>query len=91
MAFYIFAGICSACAVIFLLLKFDIKKVLYFDVLIDASSSYLPHGSVLRIVRWHDGSGDRWCAHKHYALVYEAHHRLLQTCQTSSLVQMARS
>lgn len=39
MAFYIFAGICSACAVIFLLLKFDIKKVLYFDVLIDASSS----------------------------------------------------
>ncbi len=39
MAFYIFAGICSALAVIFLLLKFNIRKVLYFDIAVDVASS----------------------------------------------------
>ena len=39
MSFFIFAGICSALAIIFLLLKLNIKKLLYFDVAIDATSS----------------------------------------------------
>lgn len=40
MDFHIFAGIFSALAIIFLLLKFDIKKVLYFDIAIDLASSF---------------------------------------------------
>ena len=39
MDFHIFAGICSALAIIFLLLKFNIKKVLFFDIAIDLASS----------------------------------------------------
>mgnify|MGYP001403248787 FL=1 len=39
MIFYIFAGIVSACAILFLLAKFDMKKVLAFDILVDMSAS----------------------------------------------------
>jgi len=41
MLFYIFAGICSACGVLFLLAKLNIKRVLAFDVFIDIGASLL--------------------------------------------------
>jgi formate hydrogenlyase subunit 3/multisubunit Na+/H+ antiporter MnhD subunit len=41
MFFYIFAGICSACAILFLLAKLNIKRVLAFDVVVDIASSAL--------------------------------------------------
>lgn len=41
MLFYIFAGICSACGILFLLAKLNIKRVLAFDVFIDIGASLL--------------------------------------------------
>lgn len=41
MFFYIFAGICSACGILFLLAKLNIKRVLAFDVFVDIASSLL--------------------------------------------------
>tara|TARA_E500000331_G_scaffold339604_1_gene370035 strand:+ start:1381 stop:1674 length:294 start_codon:yes stop_codon:yes gene_type:complete len=39
MFFYIFAGIFSACAILFLLAKMDIQKVLAFDIVVDITST----------------------------------------------------
>jgi formate hydrogenlyase subunit 3/multisubunit Na+/H+ antiporter MnhD subunit len=41
MIFYIFAGICSACGILFLLAKLNIKRVLAFDVFVDIGASLL--------------------------------------------------
>ena len=41
MVFYIFAGIFSALAILFLLFKFNIKRILAFDIAIDIASSAL--------------------------------------------------
>lgn len=41
MFFYIFAGICSACGILFLLAKLNIKRVLAFDVLVDIGASVM--------------------------------------------------
>lgn len=41
MFFYIFAGICSACGILFLLAKLNIKRVLAFDVFVDIGASLL--------------------------------------------------
>lgn len=41
MLFYIFAGIVSACGILFLLAKLNIKRVLAFDVFVDIASSVL--------------------------------------------------
>ena len=70
MDFHIFAGICSALAIIFLLVKFNIKKVLFFDIAIDlASVNY--HCSFIWKLCWNDGGCHRWCAHISYALDIE--------------------
>ncbi len=39
MVFFIFAGICSAFAILFLLAKMDIQKVLAFDIVVDITST----------------------------------------------------
>ena len=41
MSFFIIAGICSALAILFLLFKFNIKRVLAFDIAVDIASSVL--------------------------------------------------
>ena len=41
MIFYIIAGIFSALAILFLLAKFDFKKVLWLDIPIDIASTVL--------------------------------------------------
>ena len=41
MFFYLVAGIASATAILFLLFKFNIKKVLAFDIAVDIGSSAL--------------------------------------------------
>ena len=41
MLFYMVAGIASATAILFLLFKFNIKKVLAFDIAVDVASSAL--------------------------------------------------
>ena len=41
MIFYIIAGVFSALAILFLLAKFDIKKVLWLDIPIDIASTML--------------------------------------------------
>jgi amino acid permease len=41
MMFYIFAGLASALAILFLLAKFDFKKVLWLDIPIDIMSTIL--------------------------------------------------
>ena len=41
MFFYIFAGICSACGILFLLAKLNIKRVLAIDVLVDIGASVM--------------------------------------------------
>lgn len=41
MVFYIIAGVFSAFAIIFLLAKFDFKKVLWLDIPIDIASTIL--------------------------------------------------
>lgn len=41
MLFFMLAGIASACAALFLLLKLDIQKVLYFDFAVDVAFSAL--------------------------------------------------
>ena len=41
MVFYIIAGIFSALAILFLLAKFDFKKVLWLDIPIDIASTIL--------------------------------------------------
>ncbi|OUU63387.1 MAG: hypothetical protein CBC24_09125 [Candidatus Pelagibacter sp. TMED64] len=41
MVFYILTGIFSALAILFLLFKFNIKKVLAFDIAVDIASSFL--------------------------------------------------
>ena len=39
MIFYIVAGLCSAAAIIFLLLKFNMRRVLCFDILVDCAAT----------------------------------------------------
>tara|TARA_R100001463_G_scaffold55910_2_gene107737 strand:+ start:70 stop:354 length:285 start_codon:yes stop_codon:yes gene_type:complete len=39
MFFYLIAGIASACAILFMLAKLNIKRVLCFDVLVDIGAS----------------------------------------------------
>lgn len=41
MVFYLLAGIFSALAILFLLFKFNIKRVLAFDIAVDIASSAL--------------------------------------------------
>ena len=41
MLFYLVAGAISACAILFLLFKFNIKRMLRYDILIDISSTAL--------------------------------------------------
>lgn len=41
MIFFILAGIFSACGILFLLFKFNIKRLLAFDIAIDIASSAL--------------------------------------------------
>ena len=41
MVFYLIAGIFSALAILFLLFKFNIKRVLAFDIAVDIASSLL--------------------------------------------------
>ncbi len=39
MIFYFVAGLCSAAAIIFLLLKFNMRRVLCFDILVDCAAT----------------------------------------------------
>ena len=39
MIFYLVAGLCSAAAILFLLMKFNMRRVLAFDIIVDCAAT----------------------------------------------------